>query len=378
MVSRIESERRYKNIREQMEKVEIDGLIICGNEYTGFEGAVRYTSDFEIVHRYAYVVLPLAGDPTLLFPQEARWIGDKKKTWVQEHVWAEIPGQWIREHAQKKKWQRVGVYGMEFVMAVRDYCELANGDFSLVNFDREFDEARAIKSEEELEGVRDSMEIIVDGFWELVKAYQPGKTEAQIMAPAVELFFARGAGPQMMNIILSGAKGEAEAHFKVPGHRVVEPDDLLLYSLEIAGADGYWVEFSRPLIQGKVSDRTAAMKELYPGALEEAQKYMKDGERASSVHEVVADIMEKHGFPLGHLTGHSIGSTMLERPAIGATVDTELKENMVVSFHPQVIAGDGEVCLYTQDTYRIGKDGGERLADVPWRFFDGTETRDQF
>ncbi len=222
------------------------------------------------------------------------------------------------------------------------------------------------------------MEIIVDGFWELVKAYQPGKTEAQIMAPAVELFFARGTGPQMMNIILSGAKGEAEAHFKVPGHRVVEPDDLLLYSLEIAGADGYWVEFSRPLIRGKVSDRTAAMKELYPGALEEAQKYMKDGERASSVHEVVADIMEKHGFPLGHLTGHSIGSTMLERPAIGATVDTELKENMVVSFHPQVIAGDGEVCLYTQDTYRIGKDGGERLADVPWRFFDGTETRDQF
>ncbi len=43
-------------------------------------------------------------------------------------------------------------------------------------------------------------------------------------------------------ILLSGAKGEAEAHFKVPGKRIVQSDDLLLYSLEVAGADGYWGE----------------------------------------------------------------------------------------------------------------------------------------
>ena len=63
-------------------------------------------------------------------------------------------------------------------------------------------------------------------------------------------------------IVLSGAKGEAEAHFKVPGKRVVKPDDLLLYSLEVAGTDGYWVEFSRPLIQVHVSPRTVAMRDV--------------------------------------------------------------------------------------------------------------------
>ena len=31
-------------------------------------------------------------------------------------------------------------------------------------------------------------------------------------------------------IVLSGAKGEAEAHFKVPGKWIVKPDDLLFYS----------------------------------------------------------------------------------------------------------------------------------------------------
>jgi len=52
------------------------------------------------------------------------------------------------------------------------------------------------------------MDIILDGFWALVAAYSPGKTEAQIMAPAVERFSPRGAGPRMMNILLSGPRGE--------------------------------------------------------------------------------------------------------------------------------------------------------------------------
>ena len=34
------------------------------------------------------------------------------------------------------------------------------------------------------------------------------------------------------------------------------PTIFLLYSLEITGAGGYWVEFSRALIRGKVSPRT--------------------------------------------------------------------------------------------------------------------------
>jgi Xaa-Pro aminopeptidase len=373
--SQQEIERRYKNLRAAVEREHLDALIVCGNQYAGFEGAVLYVSGFEIVHRYVYVVLPLSGEPTLVFPREARWIGDKKKPWVKDHVWPDIPGQWIRDRASEMGWKRIGVYGMSFVMAVRDYRELASAPCELVPFDYQFDMARAVKSEEELAEIRDAMDIIVDGFWALVAAYEPGKTEAEIMAPAVERFFARGAGPRMMNILLSGSHGEAEASFKVPGHRVVATDDLLLYSLEITGTGGYWVEFSRPLIRGKLSARTQAMAEAYPHALESARKLMRAGELASSVHRAVADTFSKHGFALGHLSGHSIGATMLEYPAIGAKSDVPLQENMIFSLHPQVVDQDGKVCLYTQDTYRIGKTEGECLADVPWKFFTGEERR---
>ena len=357
-----------------MQKENLDSLIVCGNQYAGFEGAVFYTSGFEIVHRYVYLVLPLEGEPTLVFPREARWIGDKAKPWVKDQVWPEIPGQWLRERATERKWKRVGVYGMNFVMAVRDYQELVKGSYELVPFDFQFDMARAVKSEEELIEVRDAMSIIVDGFWALIAGYKPGKTEAEIMAPAVKLFFARGAGPRMMNILLSGSDGEAQAHFKVPGHRVVAENDLLLYSLEITGVGGYWVEFSRPILRGKPSKTTQAMADAYPEALEAARKLMRAGELASSVHAVVASTFGRYGFSLGHLSGHSIGTTMLENPAIGAKSEVPLEENMIFSLHPQVVDQDGKVCLYTQDTYRIGKTEGECLAKVPWHFYTGSET----
>ncbi len=367
-----EIQRRYKNLRATMAAQGVDALVVCGNQYAGFEGGVRYVSGFEIVHRYAYVLLEMDGEPTLLFPREARWIGDKKKPWVREHVWAEVPGKWIRDRAIERRWKRIGVAGLDQIMAVRDYREL-EGTVELAPFDFHFDLARAVKSEEELAEIRDSMEIITEGFWALVAGYKPGRTEAEIMAPAVEVFFARGAGPRMMNIVLSGPNGEAEAHFKVPGHRIVAPGDLLLYSLEITGSEGYWVEFSRPLIRGRLSPTTERMKEAYPEALEAARKLMREGELASTVHRAVAETFARYGFKLGHLSGHSIGLTMIEHPGIGANTEVVLKENMVLSLHPQVVDQDGTVCLYTQDTYRVGKTEGENLCDIPWKLFDGSE-----
>ncbi len=263
-----EIERRYANLRVALAANNVDALIICGNQYAGFEGAIRYVSGFEIVHRYVYVLLPLSGEPTLLFPREARWIGDKKAPWVRDQVWAEIPGKWLREKIEANKWKRVAVYGLDFIMAVRDYRELQQGSVELVPFDFHFDMARAVKSEEELAGVRDAMDII----------------------------------------------GEAEAHFKVPSLRKVAADDLLLYSLEVTGEAGYWVEFSRALIQGKPSVRTRAMSDVYPAAMEAARLKMHDGVLARDVHKAAADVFQRAGFALGHLTGHSIGLTMIEHP----------------------------------------------------------------
>src|SRR5207253_6637972 len=107
VTSQADIERRYANVRAAAAADGLDAVVVSGSEYTGFEGAVRYLSGFRILHRYAYVVLPVDGDPAVVFPREARWVGDHSETWLEETVFAEHPGAWIRARG----FGRIGVYG---------------------------------------------------------------------------------------------------------------------------------------------------------------------------------------------------------------------------------------------------------------------------
>ena len=77
-------------------------------------------------------------------------------------------------------------------MAVRDYRALADGPAEIVSWDEGFDLARAVKSDEELELVRESFRINEEGFWAVLAAYDVGKTEAELMGEAERVFTAAG------------------------------------------------------------------------------------------------------------------------------------------------------------------------------------------
>jgi Xaa-Pro aminopeptidase len=376
VTSSAELERRYAAIREALEREGVDAVVVSGSEYTGFDGAVLYLSGFQIVHRYAYVVLPLEGEPAIVFPTEARFVGDHGSTWIEERAFADTPGEWLAEQARARAWRRVGVFGLEYVMNVRDYRALAAGELELVPFDGPFDLARAVKSPDELRSVRDSVRINEEGFWNVLSAYRPGKTEAEIMAPAAGRFLELGTGRRAMNMVLApGGPGAAKPEFVFPSEtRRVEADDLLLYSLEIAGPGGHWAEVSRPIMAGEPSRETEAMLEAYRRYADEARRVLRDGVTAHDVHVACSRPFRDRGFSLGHVTGHSIGMTMIEHPRIGEGNETELREDMVLSLHPHVIAGDGS-CLYMQETWRVGHTEGEQLSSLPIQIFDGSERR---
>jgi Xaa-Pro aminopeptidase len=370
-----EIERRYALVREVAQAHDVDAVVVSGSEYTGFEGAVRYLSGFRILHRYAYVVLPVEGDAVVVFPREARWVGDHGEAWT-EQVFAEHPGRWIADRARDRGWKRIGVYGLDYVMAVRDYRALADGPAEVVPFDEQFDLARAVKSAAELESVRESMRINEAGVEAVVRAYEPGKTEAELMGEAERLFTAAGCYRTTMDMILGGPEGAAYPEFKFPSaERAIEPDDLLLYGLEVAGPGGHWVEFSRPICAGRPSNDTLSALEAYGEYYDAARRTMKAGATAHDVHRAVSKGFVERGFQLGHVTGHSIGMTMIEHPRIGEGNETVLRENMVVSMHPHAITQDERACLYMQDTWLVTADGGVPFSDVPLRIYDGSEAR---
>ena len=236
---RTELDRRYRNVRAAMAAHELDALVVAGSEYTGFEGAVTYLTGFQIVHRYAYVVVPADGDPFVVFPAGALCRRARHR-----------PGRAaLRPQARRcdratragRDWRRLGVYGLDYVMTVRDFTALDG--FDVQPFDVEFDLARAVKSEAELESVRDSVRI--NARLRSGTSYAPGKTAAAVMAAAEEYFVAEGCGRLTMNMVLTapGRSSLALPEFKIA--RSTEVLGLVLPSLEIAGPGLHWVEVSR-------------------------------------------------------------------------------------------------------------------------------------
>jgi Xaa-Pro aminopeptidase len=377
-VSSAELDRRYANVRAALGRDGLDAAIVAGSEYTGFEGAVTYLSGFLIVHRYAYVLLPLEGEPAIVFPVEARYVGEHGTSLIEEQVFADAPGAWLAGRARDRGWQRLGVYGLDYVMTVRDYRALAAAELELVPYDVEFDLARAVKSEQELASVRDSVRINTEGFWIFLDGFDVGHSEAELLAPCERYFVEQGCGRLTMDMVLVGENGEAKPEFRIANReRRVRAGDLLLPSLEIAGPGGHWVEVSRAIAggDGAPGREAARMLEAYEEYFAAAREALRPGASAHDVHRAVSKGFADRGYTLGHVTGHSIGMTMIEFPKIGEGVETELATNMVFSMHPHAISTDGSACLYMQDTWLVTPHGGEPLAGLPMRIFDGSESR---
>jgi len=372
--SRQEIDRRYANTRAAMAAADLDALIISGSEYTGFEGAVRYMCGFHILHRYAYVVIPMEGDPVAVFPREATWVGDHSAVFVDEQVKVPHCGEWMAERCKSSGWNRIGIYGLEYIIPVRDYQALADAGLSLVNFDVEFDHSRAQKSEEELASVRRSMEVNKAGVLSVIQAYQPGKTEAELMGAAENTFASLGTARNTMDMVLMGPNGSLlpQMVFADPERRVQDSDGLL-YGLEVTGPGGHWVEFSRMLAPQGLSPATQKLMDAYEEFHELAKTHMKAGASAEEVHRRCVAPFEGKGWRMGHVCGHSIGMTMIEHPRIGEGSQFELVENMVCSMHPHVMTEDRQSSLYFQETFRVGAEGGEPLSGIPVKFYRGGE-----
>jgi len=357
VVSQGEVERRYANVRAALERDGLDTALVCGSEYSGFEGAVTYLSGFQIVHRYGYVLLPLEGEPAIVFPSEARYVGEHGTSWIEEQVFADRPGDWLADRLSR---QRVGVYGLDYVMTVREH-EALEDHVELVNWDVAFDHARAVKSDEELESVRESVRINTDGFHAFHGAYAPGRSAAEALAPAEKLFVERGCGRLTMNMVLVGAEFAIARVETILG-------EFCIPSLEVAGPGGHWVEVSRAI--GTPNAEVRRMNEAYDEYFEAAKTALRPGATAHDAHRAVSQGFTDRGYHLGHVTGHSIGMTMIEFPKIGEGIETELRENMVFSMHPHVIAENGHDCLYMQETWLVGPDGGMPLSGLPSKIFD--------
>ena len=112
---------------------------------------------------------------------------------------------------------------------------------------------------------------------------------------------------------------------------------------------------------GEPTIEVGRMLEAYEEYYEAAKAGLSAGATAHDVHRAVSKGFTERGYQLGHVTGHSIGMTMIEHPEDrrGGRVDAR-GEHGLLDASARDRRGRAATCLYMQDTWLV--DGRRRRA----------------
>ncbi len=231
---------------------------------------------------------------------------------------------------------------------------------------------RRIKSEAEIECIRQAAVITSKGVRAALIAIMPGATENEVAAAAVSTMYR--AGSEFMSrepTVSSGPRsGIAHTSFK---RRVLETGDSVL--LEMSGC---FNRYNAPLMRvasiGEPSDRMKKLSDACLTGLEDAIATVKPGATAGDVERAVSDAYRAAGLSAGKRAGYSVGIgfpvTWMEADIIALKRDdpTVLKPGMVFHIVP-ALREARKFSVGCSETVLVTERGSEVLTTLDRRVF---------
>lgn len=247
---------------------------------------------------------------------------------------------------------------------------------------------RAIKTDEEIEMVRQAQANNEKGFFRAVEILQAATIEkdltlkwngspltSEILRGEVNAVNAQfGAlgfndGP----IMAGGAQG-ADPHNV--GSGILRANEFIIMDSFPLASNFYNGDLTRTFLKGEASDWHLEVYDAVLAAQLHALNVTKAGVTGKYVHEEVMKTLEDRGFPKGvdangdnfgmfHGTGHSLGLEVHDDgPGVSPRNDKPLLENMVVTIEPGLYyPGKGGVRI--EDIVAVTKDGIDNLTTIP-------------
>lgn len=212
-----------------------------------------------------------------------------------------------------------------------------------------------IKTEEEIEKIRDSCRIAYRTVMMLGKYIKPGIKTSELNSIAEDFILKNGARPAF-----KGYKGypatictsiNEEVVHGIPGDRKLKEGDII--SVDIGTyRNGYYGDVAFTFPVGEVDDEKKRLMDVTRESLYKGIEKAAPGNRLSDISHAIQSYVEANGFSVVRsLVGHGIGRNLHESPEVpnyGAPgMGPELKPGMCLAIEPMVNAGMYEV--YTLD-----------------------------
>jgi len=230
-------------------------------------------------------------------------------------------------------------------------------------------EARALKTEQEIERMRLANDIAAAAMEHCKLVIEAGMTEAQIAAEWLGFVHGEGTGWERKVDLALGFSlvwsGPGIKTFTATTSRPVVEREPTLFEIWVC-ADGYWCDHTKNLVVG---DLTPAYRELEQGLLgvyEDAVAYAQPGASFAELDRRIRAGIEALGFPgqPSHPVCHGVGARAHEPPYAHQVGGGEIREGMILAIEPGCYIGGGGG-LRVEDNFLVTADGAEKLSPFP-------------
>jgi Xaa-Pro aminopeptidase len=323
-VSLEERDRRWLNIRRELKRNDLDGLLVVSDGQLERRGSIRFVSNFHASLQYRYVLFPLVGEPVGI-NVKGEWIKDKRMlslrgAWVPEsEPYANVIADVVK--GLNIETSRIGIEGDFLPVPVYQKLikELPETTFEPSNI---IHELKMVKSPEEISLVEKGVEMVDKAYETCIEFAQTGKTWNDITSEVCKVLY----------------QWEAEDIGGYPlsrSNKAIKSGDSYNLYPEPQASGGYWIQFGRLISFGEPEKELQAAWELDIKAQEQAAEKLRPGNTGADVMKAINDTLKGSKYTgATRSSGHGVGLDIIERPFLSLDDETVLKPGMVVAIHP--------------------------------------------
>ena len=227
---------------------------------------------------------------------------------------------------------------------------------------------REVKTDEEIQKIRDSVLLNEKVFRKVYSTIKLGMTEEHV-ALAIENTMRRmGAERPSFDTIVAFGRNAAKPH-AVPGDRVLGKGEAVLIDMGLV-LDGYCSDMTRTFVVGKPDRLFRERLRVVRRAQLAAMKVIRFGVTCREVDMTARRVIREAGYGdyFSHALGHGVGMDVHEEPRLSAHSRKKLREGMIVTVEPGIYLPEwGGIRL---ENMVVVRDSGCELLNTDTTFLD--------
>lgn len=268
----------------------------------------------------------------------------------------------IKELCKKHKIKSIGFENETITLkAYNIYKEAANCEFVPIN--SILTEMRNVKTNEEIQLIKQANRIAEKSFTELLNYIEIGKTEKELASLFDYLMAKNGSdGISFDTILLTGS--HTSLPHGVPSDNAIKEGDFILFDFG-ATCKGYHSDMTRTIAAGNATDEMKEMYNLVLNAQLAGISALKSGIKCADVYKAAYDILEekKMGKYFRHSLGHGIGLDIHEGYNASPKSNDTFKTNNITSIEPGIYIPD-KFGIRIEDMCIVKENGCENISSI--------------